>query len=131
MDTERAYFTSVPAASIGSAVSDYFRSKGYETQVFDTSDGQTLVQLRKQNAVRAVLGISYALTVIVTQGDGCVSVRLGGHEWIDTALSAGASLIVPPVLIGTVYGAWRELRLNDEAFDAVERALSGAAAQVA
>jgi hypothetical protein len=41
-------------------------------------------------------------------GEGQLSIGLGGHEWVDAAVSGAIGLVaVPPVLLGTAYGIWQ------------------------
>jgi hypothetical protein len=56
-------------------------------------------------------------------GEGQLSIGLGGQEWVDAAVSGAIGLVaVPPVLLGTAYGIWKENRL-DQVID--ERVGSG------
>jgi integral membrane sensor domain MASE1 len=41
------------------------------------------------------------------------------HEWVDAAVSGAIGLVaVPPVLLGTAYGIWKENRLEKEVWQA-------------
>ena len=75
--------------------------------------------------VAPAAGVTYALTVVFTPGEGQVSINLGGHEWVDAAVSGAIGLIaVPPVLLGTAYGIWKENRLDQEVWQEIEKAVS-------
>ena len=42
-----------------------------------------------------------------------VRIDLGGHEWADAAVSGAIGLVaVPPVLLGTADGIWKEDKLD-------------------
>jgi hypothetical protein len=56
----------------------------------------------------AIADVTYALIVVITPGDGQLSISLGGHEWVHAAVRADGLVAVPPVLLGTVYGIWKE-----------------------
>jgi len=59
------------------------------------------MQARKESLWRTLLGVAYALTVVFTPGEGQLSIGLGGHEWVDAAVSGAIGLVaVPPVLLG-------------------------------
>ena len=59
------------------------------------------MQARKESLWRNLLGVAYALTVVFTPGEGQLSIGLGGHEWVDAAVSGAIGLVaVPPVLLG-------------------------------
>ena len=45
------------------------------------------MQARKESLWRHLLGVSYAITVVFTSGEGQLSIGLGGHEWVDAAVS--------------------------------------------
>lgn len=125
MNIERIYRTTVPADDLARAIADHFRAQGFETQVFRTTGDRTAMQARKESLWRQVLGVAYAMTVIITPGDGQLSISLGGHEWVDTAVSAGIALIaVPPVILGTAYGIWKQYSLDNEVWRVVDERLS-------
>ena len=66
-------------------------------------------------------GVAYALTVVFTPGEGQLSIGLGGHEWVDAAVSGVIGLVaVPPVLLGTAYGIWKENQLDKEVWQVID-----------
>jgi hypothetical protein len=72
-----------------------------------------------------LLGVAYALTVIFTPVDGQLSIGLGGHEWVDAAVSGAIGLVaVPPVLLGTAYGIWKENQLDKEVWQVIDERVS-------
>jgi hypothetical protein len=74
---------------------------------------------------RQALGVAYAVTVIIGRKDGQLFVNLGEHEWVDSAVSAGIGLVaVPPVLLGTAYGIWKEYQLDNEVWRVVDQRLA-------
>src|SRR5438309_7733652 len=124
---EPAYVTTASADDLAQALADHFRTDGFEAQVFGTSDKATVMQARKESLWRQVVGTAYAVTVIIAPGDGQLNVSLGAHEWVDTAVSAGIGLLlIPPVLIGTVWGVWKEHSLDKAVWRVVDERLSAA-----
>ena len=88
------------------------RAHEFEAQVFRTSGDRTVMQARKESLWRNLLGVAYALTVVFTPEEGQLSIGLGGHEWVDAAVSGAIGLVaVPPVLVGTAYGIWKDNQL--------------------
>ena len=82
------------------------------------------MQARKESLWRQLLGVTYALTVVFAPGEGQVSISLGGHEWVDAAVSGAIGLIaVPPVLLGTAYGIWKENKLDQEVWQVIDKAV--------
>lgn len=121
LNTDRIYSTTVPAEELAQALADHFRAKEFEAQVFRTSGDRTVMQARKESLWRHLLGVAYALTVVFTPGEGQLSIGLGGHEWVDAAVSGAIGLVaVPPVLLGTAYGIWKENQLDKEVWQVID-----------
>ena len=122
MNVERIYRTTIPAEELARALADHFRAQEFEAQVFRTSGDRTVMQARKESLWRQLLGVAYAVTVTFTPGEGQLSIGLGGTEWVDTALSGAIGLVaVPPVLLGTAYGIWKENQLDQEVWRVIEQ----------
>ena len=77
---------------------------------------------------RRVLVCASALVSQAEAAGGAAS-----HEWVDAAVSGAIGLVaVPPVLLGTAYGIWKENQLDKEVWQVVRRAgnsTSGSARQ--
>jgi hypothetical protein len=121
MNTERKYSTTMPAEELAQALAAHFRALEFETQMFRDSEDRSVIQARKHSLWRDALGVAYALTVVITPGKGQLSVGVGGHEWVDTALSGviGVTLL-PPVLLGTAYGIWKKHNLDKDVWRVVD-----------
>jgi hypothetical protein len=129
MNVERVYHTNVTIAELAQALTDHFKAQGFQTQVFETSDSRTVVQARKDELWRQLLGVAYAVTIILASPDGRLGVSLGGHEWVDTAISGAIGLVaVPPVLLGTAYGIWKENQLDQEVWRVIDERINAALA---
>jgi hypothetical protein len=122
LNIERIYQTTATAEELARALADHFRTQEFEAQVFQTSQGRTVMQARKESLWRQLLGVTYALTVVITPGEGQLSISLGGHEWVDAAVSGAIGLVaVPPVLLGTAYGIWKENQLDQEVWQVIDK----------
>jgi hypothetical protein len=125
MNIERIYSTTVPAEELAQALADHFRAQDFEAQVFRTTGDRTVMQARKESLWRTLLGVAYALTVVFTPGEGRLNISLGGHEWVDAAVSGAIGLVaIPPVLLGTAYGIWKENQLDKEVWQVIEKRVS-------
>jgi hypothetical protein len=63
--------------------------------------------------------------VTFTPGEGQLSIGLGGHEWVDAAISGAIGLVaVPPVLLGTAYGIWKENQLDKQVWQVIDERAS-------
>ena len=128
VNIERIYSTTVPAEELARALADHFGAHEFETQVFRSSGDRTVMQARKESLWRHLLGVAYALTVVFTPGEGQLSIGLGGHEWVDSAVSGAIGLVaVPPVLLGTAYGIWKENKLDKEVWQVIDERVSAPA----
>ena len=127
LSTERIYGTTVPADELARALADHFRAQDFEAQVFRASGDRTVMQARKESLWRTVLGVAYAVTVVFTPGEGQLSIGLGGHEWVDTAISGAIGLAVQPVLVGTAYGIWKEHQLDKQVWQVIDERVSAPA----
>ena len=122
LNFERIYGTTVSAEEVARALADHFRMQEFEVQVYPTTDNRTVMQARKESLWRQLLGVTYAMTVVITPGEGQLSINLGGHEWVDAAVSGAIGLVVvPPVLLGTAYGIWKENRLDREVWQVIDK----------
>jgi hypothetical protein len=130
LNVERIYSTTVPAEELAQALAGHFRAQEFEAQVFRAGGGRTVMQARKESLWRDLLGLAYALTVVFTPGEGQLSIGLGGHEWVDTAISGAIGLAVQPVLVGTAYGIWKEHQLDKEVWQVIDERV-GARAETA
>ena len=131
LNIERIYQTTVPAEELAQALANHFRAQEFEAQVYRTSGDRTVMQARKESLWRQLLGVTYALTVVIAPGEGQVSINLGGHEWVDAAVSGAIGLVaVPPVLLGTAYGIWKENRLDQEVWQVIDKAVSATEPQM-
>ena len=131
LNIERIYSTAVPAEELARALADHFCAQEFEAQVFGASGGRTVMQARKESLWRHLLGVAYALTVVFTPGEGQLSIGLGGLEWVDTAISGAIGLVaVPPVLLGTAYGIWKENQLDQEIWRVIDERAGVPAAAV-
>src|SRR5215467_2886462 len=128
LNIERIYSTTVPADELARALAGHFRAKEFEAQVFRAGGERTVMQARKESLWRNLLGVAYALTVVFTPGEGQLSIGLGGHEWVDAAVSGVIGLVaVPPVLLGTAYGIWKENQLDQEVWQVIDERVSAPA----
>src|SRR3954453_22278596 len=121
LNIERVYQTAVPAEDVAKTLAEHFRGREFEAQVFGAPGGQMVMQARKESLWRHLLGVAYALTVVVSPGDGKLSIGIGGHEWVDAAVSGAIGLVaVPPVLFGTAYGIWKENQFDKEVWQVID-----------
>ena len=91
MNVERVYQGHVSPTEVANDLADHFREQDFETQVFNTTTGRTVFQARKDSLWRELLGVAYAVTVTIASENDRLTVSLGGHEWVDTAVRAASA----------------------------------------
>jgi hypothetical protein len=127
LNIERVYQTAVPAEDVAKTLAEHFRGREFEAQVFGAAGERVVMQARKESLWRQLLGVSYAVTVVISPGEGKLSIGLGGHEWVDSAVSGAIGLVVlPPVLFGTAYGIWKENQFDKEVWQVIDERLGTA-----
>ena len=128
LNIERVYQTAVPAEDLAKTLVEHFRGREFEAQVFGAAGERVVMQARKESLWRQLLGVSYAITVVISPGEGKLSIGLGGHEWVDSAVSRAIGLVVlPPVLFGTAYGIWKENQFDKEVWQVIDERINAAA----
>ncbi len=127
LNIERVYQTAVPAEDVAKTLAEHFRGREFEAQVFGAAGERVVMQARKESLWRQLLGVSYAITVVISPGEDKLSIGLGGHEWVDSAVSGAIGLVVvPPVLFGTAYGIWKENQFDKEVWQVIDERISAA-----
>jgi hypothetical protein len=128
LNIERVYQTAVPAEDVAKTLAEHFRGREFEAQVFGAAGERVVMQARKESLWRQLLGVSYAITVVISPGEGKLSIGLGGHEWVDSAVSGAIGLVVlPPVLFGTAYGIWKENQFDKEVWQVIDERINAGA----
>ncbi len=122
----------VNVGELAGVVSDWFQGQGFEAQTVEAPGGGFVVQARKPEAWRSIVGMSAALNVTMTpQGENLV-VEMGAAKWIDkAAVGAVGVLIFWPAIIPAAYGAWKQSQLPKQVFQVIEQYITTGQAPVA
>jgi hypothetical protein len=128
LNIERVYQTAVSAEDVAKTLAEHFRGREFEVQVFGAAGERVVMQARKESLWRQLLGVSYAITVVISPGEAKLSIGIGGHEWVDSAVSGAIGLVVlPPVLVGTAYGIWKENQFDKEVWQVIDERINAGA----
>ncbi len=113
---------------LAQAVESWFKSEDFETQSFAGPHNTYIVQGRKDNIFRFLVGLSAALVVTVgEQSDGALTVAIGAGSWVDKILAGFAGVILfAPLLVTAAYGAWKQDGLEEKLWDHIRLRLAGA-----
>ena len=86
------------------------------------------MQARKESLWRNLLGVAYALTVVFTPRGGPAEHRPGRPRMGRCGDSGAIGLVaVPPVLLGTAYGIWKENQLDKDVWQVIDDRVSAPA----
>ncbi|BAC92002.1 hypothetical protein [Gloeobacter violaceus] len=113
---------------LATAIESWFRSEGFEAQSFAGPEGTYVIQGRKDNFLRFIVGLSAALTVTVgTQPDGALTVAIGAGSWVDKFLAGFAGVFLfAPLAFTAAYGVWKQDNLEDKLWEHIAGRLPGA-----
>ncbi len=89
---------------IGQALMFEYQSKGYQVQQFGNSE-QVIVQLKKEDTLRAITGFNKALTVSLQRINGGTLVHVGAQDWTDQIAVGAVGIVLHPLLVTAVIGA--------------------------
>ena len=110
---------------LAQTLSRWFQQQGFETQTLDAPGGGLVVQARKAQTWRSIVGMSAALNVALTQQDERLIVQMGAAQWTDKAvLGAVGALVFWPVLIPAAFGAWKQKQLPQQTFEFIDQYLA-------
>lgn len=113
---------------LATAIESWFRSEGFESQSFEGPEGSFIVQGRKENLLRYIVGLAASLTVTIgTQPDGALTIALGAGSWVDKYLAGFAGVFLfAPLAFTAVYGIWNQGQLEDRLWEHITNRLAGA-----
>lgn len=110
---------------LGHTLSRWFQSQGFETQTLEAPGGGLVVQARKAQTWRSLVGMSAALNVTMIQQDERLLVQMGAAQWADKAvLGAVGALVFWPALIPAAFGAWKQKKLPQQTFQFIDQYLA-------
>lgn len=100
---------------LGEKLSQWFEGQGFEAQSLEGPGGGLVVQARKTEGWRALVGMDAALSVTMTKRDENLFVQTAAAKWVDKAVVGGLGvLLFWPAIIPAAYGAWKQKQLPDE-----------------
>lgn len=96
---------------------DWLEREDFNTQVLETEEGDTLIQVEKQGSWRNLVGMSTALNIVLNQGDEELYVEIGAGKWVDKAAVGVVSLfILWPLAVTAALGAWEQTKMPERIF---------------
>jgi len=105
----------VDIRDLAEKLSQWFEGQDFEAQSLEGPGGGLVVQARKTEGWRALVGMDAALSVTMTQQDDNLLVQTDAAKWVDKAVVGGLGvLLFWPAVIPAAYGAWKQKQLPDE-----------------
>jgi hypothetical protein len=124
LNFERIYGTTVSAEEVARALADHFRGQEFEAQVYRTQREPHGDAGSQGKPVAPAAGCRLRTDSSHHSRRRAAEHQPGGHEWVDAAVSGAIGLVaVPPVLLGTAYGIWKENQLDREVWQVIDKAV--------
>jgi len=107
---------------LGEALSQWFESKDFETQVLPGGEAAVTVQARMHRDWRSWVGASAALSVMANRQGENLAVQIGAAKWADKVVGGVAALILFwPLAALPAWGAYKQKQIIDDAMDFVHQ----------
>jgi hypothetical protein len=120
-ETRSFYSPYLNVDSLVSALSDWYRSQGYNVQALDVHGGGVLVQASK-GGWRNFVGMSSALNVSLLQDGTNLNVEISAGKWMDKAVVGTISMFVLwPLAVTTAWGTWKQSQLPKNTFEFIQQ----------
>lgn len=118
----------VPGADaklLAEEIYEYFLSIDYQAHILDQGKAW-MVQGRKEETWRTLLGMSYAATVVIEPNEEGFKVSVGGGKWVDKAAIAAFGMFVALgfTVFTAGYGATQQKALENNLWALIERHVS-------
>jgi hypothetical protein len=107
------------------SLNTWLSAESFTTQVLQTSDGASVVQVEKQGGWRKTIGMSTALNIVFRMTDGRLMVEIGAGRWMDKAAVGTVSIfILWPLAVTAGIGAWQQMKMPERVFEQIAGYLS-------
>jgi len=81
-----------------------YQSQGYQAQ-YHGDINQAIVQLKKEDTLRAITGFNKALGISLQRLDNGTLVKVGAQDWMDQLAVGAVGLVLHPLLVTAAIGA--------------------------
>ena len=99
-------------------------SAKFDSQILQTQEGKTLVQVSKRGGWRKLIGMSTALNVLFDHDGSALTVEIGAGRWIDKAAVGTVSLfILWPLAVTAAIGVWKQMKMPEKVFAYINQEL--------
>jgi len=121
----RRYTCDTPAFdTLVPGLTAWLDSQEFDSQILNTEEGKTLVQVSKRGGWRKLIGMSTALNVLLDHDGAALTVEIGAGQWIDKAAVGSVSLfILWPLAVTAAIGAWNQTKMPEKVFTFIDQQL--------
>ncbi|MEM7656046.1 MAG: SHOCT domain-containing protein [Bacteroidota bacterium] len=99
----------------------WLSQENFRTQMLQTENGGTLVQVEQEGGWRKLTGMSTALNVVVEQSGDNLNVEIGEGRWLDKVAGGTVGmLLLWPLAVTTAIGAWNQSQMPKRVFQFFE-----------
>jgi hypothetical protein len=121
MDRRNFYAPDIDPYGLAQALNDWFTGQNYQTQMYPSESGAVTVQARKEDTLRAIAGMTSALTAVIVNDGENLTVEMGNAKWTDkAAVGAVGVLLFPPALITAGIGVFQQSQLQSNAWKFID-----------
>ncbi len=112
---------SVDASRLIHALVAWYRSEGYESHLMEPPSGEGVIQVRQSEVWRSVLGVSSALNVTLSVGQGTLTVDIRVGKRVDKALAGAVGVFLLWALFFTAaHTRWLRAQVPERTFAFIE-----------
>jgi len=121
----RRYSCDVDAfSSLLPALTKWLDSRQFDSQLLQTQEGKTLIQVSKRGGWRKLIGNSTALNVLLDHDNTALTVEIGAGRWIDKASVGIISIfILWPLAVTAAIGTWNQIKMPEKVFAYIDQEL--------
>lgn len=97
-----------------------YKQKNYETQIVPASSEEVIVQIKKEDTVKALLGMTEVLSISIKKQQNDLSIAVGKSRWIDK-IGAGAvgAIVFWPLIVTAGIGAYKQYSFMEEIWEII------------
>lgn len=126
MAEQRTYYApGIDLRDLAETISRWFQARDFQAQVLNAPGGGYMIQARQPESWKSFLGMTNALTVILTPKGNDLVAETGAGLWVDKVAAGAVGIIFHPLLITAAYGAWRQSQLPEKIFKLIGDYVSG------
>ena|SRR5579864_7876676 len=119
METRFYQTQEIDLPRIAQALVYEYQAQGYEAQQGGTPE-HVIIQLRKENMLRAITGFNKALGITLQKIEGGTLVKVGAQDWVDQIAVGAVGLALHPLLVTAAIGTVTQYNVVHDILNAID-----------